>query len=147
MTSPETGDALLLVDDDPEMRAMLRDYLSGTGLRIEEAADTDELLALVPRVAPAAIILDHEMPGDWGLEVLPALRKACPDVPVIFTTAFGSPAMWETAAREGAAASVSKPFRVADLLGTVRRLLTRRLGPLSLSLGGEGQGEGEPARP
>jgi DNA-binding NtrC family response regulator len=118
-----TRPTVLIVDDDLEMRAMLRDELARSGFHVEEAASSDELSALAPRVAPAVIILDHEMPGDWGLEVLPTIRKAHPGVAVVFTTAFGGPAMWETATRAGAAACLSKPFRMGDLLATVHRLL------------------------
>lgn len=95
---------------------MLRDVLVAAGFRTEEAVDTDALLALVPRVEPAAIILDHEMPGDWGLEVLPTLRRRWPNIPVIIITAFGGPKARETAARLGAAAYLDKPFRVAAFI-------------------------------
>jgi two-component system nitrogen regulation response regulator GlnG len=74
-------------------------------------------------VEPAAIILDHEMPGDWGLEVLAALRSAHPEVPVIFVTAFGSAAMRDAATRDGAAAYLGKPFRLDDLIATLHRLV------------------------
>ena len=125
MTLPAPDDvAILVVDDDLDMRAMLRDVLARAGFRVEEAATSDELFALVPRVEPAAIILDHEMPGDWGLEVLAALRSAHPDVPVVFVTAFGSPAMRDAATRDGAAAYLAKPFRLDDLIATLRRLVT-----------------------
>ena len=124
MSPPAPDDlAILIVDDDLDMRAMLREVLVKAGFEVEEAATSDELLALVPRVEPAAIILDHEMPGSWGLEVLPALRKAYPHVPVIFTTAFGSGPMWERATRAGAAACLAKPFRLGDMLRTVARVL------------------------
>jgi DNA-binding NtrC family response regulator len=124
MTLPASDDAaILVVDDDLDMRAMLRDVLARAGFRVEEAATSDELFALVPRVGPAAIILDHEMPGDWGLEVLAALRSAHPEVPVIFVTAFGSAAMRDTATRDGAAAYLTKPFRLDDLIATLRRLV------------------------
>jgi DNA-binding NtrC family response regulator len=123
---------VLIVDDDLEMRAMLRDVLVRSGFHVEEAASSDELRRLPPRVEPAAIILDHEMPGDWGLEVLPALRKTYPEAAVVFTTAFGGPAMWEAAERAGAAACLSKPFRMGDLLATVRRVLA--LDPLDCDL-------------
>jgi DNA-binding response OmpR family regulator len=126
MTLPAPDDAaILVVDDDLDMRAMLRDVLVRAGFRVEEAATSDELFALVPRAEPAAIILDHEMPGDWGLEVLAALRSAHPEVPVIFVTAFGSAAMREAATRDGAAAYLAKPFRLDDLIATIRRLVTR----------------------
>jgi CheY-like chemotaxis protein len=125
---------LLIVDDDPEMRAMLRDVLAGAGFPTEEAADTEALLALIPRVEPAAIILDHEMPGDWGLEILPALRQRWPSIPIVIITAFGGPKARETATRLGAAAYLDKPFRVADLLAIVRRVA-----PALASGGAEGR--------
>jgi CheY-like chemotaxis protein len=77
---------------------------------------------LIPRVEPAAIILDHEMPGDWGLEILPTLRQRWPAIPVVIITAFGGPKARETATRLGAAAYLDKPFRVADLVSIVRRV-------------------------
>lgn len=131
MVSPAPdGAPLLIVDDDAEMRAVLRDVLAGAGFRTEEAADTGTLLALIPRVEPAAIILDHEMPGVWGLEILSALRQRWPSIPVVIITAFGGPKAHETAMRLGAAAYLDKPFRVADLLSIVRRL------PTALASGG-----------
>ena len=53
---PTAAEPIVLVDDDPEMRAMLRDFLAGVGFQVAEAGDTEALLALVPHVAPAAII-------------------------------------------------------------------------------------------
>src|SRR5262249_27272207 len=123
MMSPAPDEPpVILVDDDPEMRAMLRDVLARAGFPTEEAADSEALLALMARVEPAASILDHEMPGDWGLEILPALRQRWPSIPVVIITAFGGPKVRETAARLGAAAYLDKPFRVGDLLAIVRGL-------------------------
>ncbi len=116
---------ILIVDDDPEMRAMLRDSLHAAGFPTEEAADAHGLLALVERLAPAAIVLDHEMPGDWGLEVLPALRQHHPGIPVVLITAFGGPRAREAAERLGAAAYLDKPFRVSRLLHVLRELVGR----------------------
>jgi CheY-like chemotaxis protein len=127
LPAPDDDTAILVVDDDLDMRAMLRDVLVRAGFRVEEAATSDELFALVPRVEPAAIILDHEMPGDWGLEVLASLRRAHPEIPVIFTTAFGSPAMQDAARRDGAAAYLAKPFRLDELIATLEHLLAPRL--------------------
>jgi len=127
MTPPVPDDvAILVVDDDLDMRAMLRDVLARAGFRVEEAVSTDELFALVPRVGPAAIILDHEMPGDWGLEILSDLGRRHPDVPVIFITAFGSAEMREAATRDGAAAYLNKPFHLGELLSAVQRVVPRR---------------------
>ena len=120
---PTAAEPIVLVDDDPEMRAMLRDFLAGVGFQVAEAGDTEALLALVPHVAPAAIILDHELPGDWGLEVLPLLRHRHPEVPVILITAFGGPRLQAAAERLGAAGYLDKPFRMARLLALVERVL------------------------
>jgi CheY-like chemotaxis protein len=123
MVSPTSDESpLLIVDDDPEMRAMLRDVLGGAGFPTEEAADSAALLALIPRVEPAAIILDHEMPGDWGLEILPTLRQRWPSIPVVIITAFGGPKARELATRLGAAGYLDKPFRMADLVTILRRV-------------------------
>lgn len=121
--APHPTDPILLVDDDPEMRAMLRDYLAGAGFRVAEAADTDALFTLVPRVGPAAIILDHELPGEWGLEVLPVLCQRHPNVPVILVTAFGGPRLRVAALRLGAAGYLDKPFRMSALLTLVQQVL------------------------
>jgi two-component system phosphate regulon response regulator OmpR len=123
MTPPAPDEPILLVDDDPEMRALLRDFLVGAGFRVAEAADTEALLALVPRVGPAAIILDHELPSDWGLEVLPLLRQRHPHVPVIIVTAFGGRQLRATAEQLGAAGYLDKPFRLARLLCLVQQVL------------------------
>ncbi len=120
---PAPDQPIVLVDDDPEMRAVLRDFLAAAGYRVGEAGDTETLLAVVPLVAPAAIILDHELPGDWGLEVLPVLRQRHPDVPVIVITAFGGPRLRETAERLGAAGYLDKPFRLAHLLSLLQQVL------------------------
>jgi DNA-binding response OmpR family regulator len=115
---------IVLVDDDPEMRAIVRDYLGGAGFRVEEAADAEALLALVPPVEPAAVILDHELPGEWGLEILPTLRQRLPGVPVIVVTAFGGPRLRATAETLGAAAYLDKPFRMAELLAVVQQVVS-----------------------
>jgi DNA-binding response OmpR family regulator len=117
---------VLLVDDDTEMRAVLRDFLTGSGWLVEEAADVKETLASVQRAHPAVIVLDHEMPGDWGLEVLPALRREWPHIPVIIVTAFGGPRLRGEALQLGAVAYLDKPFRLSELLALVRRVVAAR---------------------
>jgi DNA-binding response OmpR family regulator len=114
---------IVLVEDDPEMRAILRDYLGGAGFPVQEAADAEALFALVPPVEPAAVILDHELPGEWGLEILPTLRRRLPGIPVIVVTAFGGPRLRATAEKLGAAAYLDKPFRMAELLAVVQQVV------------------------
>jgi CheY-like chemotaxis protein len=105
---------------------MLREVLTEGGFRIAEAATSEELVGLAPRVEPAAIILDHHMPGARGLDVLPLLRRCCPDVPVVLITAFGGPRTRDTALKLEAAAYLDKPFRVGTLLDAIGYALGRR---------------------
>jgi CheY-like chemotaxis protein len=125
--------AILIVDGDSDMRAMLRDVLARAGFRTEEAASTDELFQLVPRVEPAAIILDDELPGRRRPEALPALRRARPRVPVILLTTFGDEGAREAATREGASACLSKPFHLGELFAELARVVGCPEGEAGLS--------------
>jgi CheY-like chemotaxis protein len=66
--------SLLVVDDDPEIRSLVREFLTLRGYRVRVAQDGQEALALVEKERPHLIILDLSMPGMDGIEVLRALR-------------------------------------------------------------------------
>ena len=66
--------SLLVVDDDPEIRNLVKEYLTLRGYRVRAAQDGKEALALVEQERPHLIILDLNMPGMHGVEVLRALR-------------------------------------------------------------------------
>ncbi|MEK7839052.1 MAG: response regulator [candidate division NC10 bacterium] len=125
---------LLIVDDDPQMRAMLRQALERHGFEVHEAASGEQVLQALESVRPDAIVLDKEMPGVSGFEVLGLIRQHDVAVPVIVITAFGGLAVRAEALRRGATAYVEKPFRVNAL---VEQLLavTEGRGPRSASRG------------
>jgi len=127
VTPPAQSPTIVVADDDPEMRAVLRDFLSGTGYGVVEASGGGELLELLARVTASAIILDKEMPGWSGLDLLPPLRNRHPEVPVIVITAFGGPSTREAAERLGAVAYIEKPFKLSDLLAVVRRAVRQEV--------------------
>src|SRR5262245_30405826 len=80
---------LLIVDDDPMDRAMLRRYLTPHGFQVTEAGDGPEALALLESQQFDVVLLDILMPGMTGLEVLLDLRRrrSVADQPVIMATA------------------------------------------------------------
>lgn len=127
MNAPAESPTIVVADDDPEMRAVLRDFLSRTGYGVVEASGGGELLDLLARVTAAAIILDKEMPGRSGLDLLPPLRSRHPEIPVIIITAFGGPSTREAAARLGAVDYIEKPFKLSDLLAVVRRAVRQEV--------------------
>jgi len=111
---------LLVIDDDREMLAILKDFLEQEGYRVIAKLSGDNAIATVELERIDLVILDKEMPGMNGLDFLSFLRHRFPQTPVIFITAFGGPHVAEEAIRRGAARYLEKPFRVTDLLSAVR---------------------------
>ncbi|MBI2462038.1 MAG: response regulator [Candidatus Rokubacteria bacterium] len=127
MDSPRALPTIVVADDDPEMRAVLRDFLSRTGYGVVEASGGGELLDLLARVTASVIILDKEMPGRSGLDLLPPLRSRHPEIPVIVITAFGGPSTRQAAERLGAVGYIEKPFKLSDLLAVIRRAVRQEV--------------------
>jgi len=124
--SPVTRPRLLVVEDDPEMRELLTDVLSGEGFLAESVGDGAEALIRLRTDTFAAVLLDKNMPGLSGLELLPSLRTMCPNTPIILTTAFGDAETEQEAATKGAYAYLPKPFTTQSLLEAIRRALEPR---------------------
>lgn len=81
---------LLVVDDDPEIRALLSRRLRRSGYLVEEASDGKEALALVEQAMPDVVVTDMTMPNLDGLGLLQALREIDRELPVIVLTGQGS---------------------------------------------------------
>jgi DNA-binding response OmpR family regulator len=110
---------MLLVEDDDDMRAIVRRAFELAGHPLIECARGDEVYDTLEAVRVDAIILDKELPGRDGLELLQALRWSHPKVPVIFVTAHGGPDVQQRALQAGAAYYLEKPFRLSHLLEVV----------------------------
>jgi two-component system, NtrC family, response regulator AtoC len=111
---------VLVVDDDAGMRALLKDWLERDGFRVIEEPSADGLLAAAKATPLDVVVLDKEMPGSGGFDVLPSFRRQCPEVPVILITAFGGGAVAQEAMRLGARSYLEKPFQLRALLEAVR---------------------------
>jgi CheY-like chemotaxis protein len=88
---------------------------------VEEAVNGAEALIRLRNETFAAIILDKNMPGLSGLDILPGLRKICPETPVILITAFGDVSTYVEAMEKGAYEYVFKPFRMEELVRVLKR--------------------------
>lgn len=120
---PRTRPRLLVVEDDPEMREFLTDTLTGEGFLTDAAGDGAEALIRLRAQSFAAVLLDKNMPGLSGVDLLPSLRTMCPDTPIILTSAFGDAETEQEAMSKGAYAYLPKPFTTQSLLETIRRAL------------------------
>jgi DNA-binding response OmpR family regulator len=127
----DTGDRsrpigrVLVVDDDDEMRAVLRRMLEGEDYEVTERSRATHVLETL-RTAPFdLVILDKEMPGLTGLDLLPMLRREFERLPVVFVTAFGGRQVASAALRLGATSYLEKPFRLAQLRDAIDGVLSR----------------------
>jgi CheY-like chemotaxis protein len=108
---------ILVVDDDPELLDTLREYLETLGNRyvVETAAHGSEALLMVARARPQLVILDVEMPGITGVQVLTSLRALDPTIPVIMLTANTDGSVAAETLRMGAVSYAPKPLNLKYL--------------------------------
>jgi DNA-binding NtrC family response regulator len=119
---------VLVVDDDADARAALRELLRAQGYLVETAADAFKALGKVPAFAPDVVLTDLRMPGMHGMEFLKKLRLDDPDRAVLVMTAFGARDHVVAALREGAAGYFTKPFNAAELSFALGREMQRLRG-------------------
>jgi CheY-like chemotaxis protein len=99
----------LICDDDWRLRRLYRLEFEWAGAEVIEAGNGDQCLDLAVREKPDVIVLDLHMPRRGGLAVLPTLKRACPDVPVLVVTAYAGTDVFNYSRRLGATACFSKP--------------------------------------
>jgi DNA-binding NtrC family response regulator len=114
---------ILVADDDPDIRDILRDTLSSLGSRIVTADNGQECLSHAEADAPDLILLDIEMPIMNGLEVLQELRLRGINTAVIMMTAYGTIERAVQAMKEGAFDFITKPFDLDHIALTVEKAL------------------------
>jgi DNA-binding response OmpR family regulator len=112
---------ILVVDDDPELRENIVEVLDVAGFDTAVAETGEDALRKTEETCFDLIILDLMMPRLGGMEALPLLRKKCPRAKIIVITAFSTVEVAVEAMRKGADDYISKPFKVNDLLMTIRR--------------------------
>jgi len=126
---------VLIVDDEPGVRKVLRHILTGAGYQVDEAADAFQGLDALDRLVPDALLLDIKMPGMDGIALLDNLRQRGLEIPVVVLTGHGDEFTARNCLEAGAVAYLTKPPDRAELLLAVRgavaqgRLAHRRVGP------------------
>ena len=121
------GRRILIVDDDPDIRALANHALSQDGHIVSEAASGQQALALIDAQAPDLLLLDLLMPVQGGLEVLKILRSrpATAALPVVVLTAMDDEVNTRAGFELGATDYLTKPFSIPQLAARVRACLTR----------------------
>lgn len=118
---------ILVVDDEPKVARLARDYLEKNGFRVLTAGDGQSALTTARREKPDLVILDLMLPQIDGREVCRILRRES-DVPIIMLTALSEEIDQVTGLEIGADDYITKPFSVRTLVARVRALLRRTRG-------------------
>lgn len=139
---PDSLPTVLLVDDEPELRALLAEYFGRNGFEVLQAEDAAAARAQVAQRVPDVAVLDINMPGENGLSLARGLREAHPRLAVLMLTTAGEAIDRIVGLEVGADDYIAKPFELRELLARVRAVLRR----LQVSAAPAAAAEVEPER-
>jgi two-component system, OmpR family, response regulator len=115
---------VLIVDDEPRIRTMLRRYLGEEGFKVTEAKDGAEMTAALARGMVDLVLLDLVMPGEDGLSLARQVRQRSA-IPIIMLTGKGDLIDRVAGLETGADDYITKPFELREVLARIRSVLRR----------------------
>jgi FixJ family two-component response regulator len=116
---------VLVIDDDPDLRASVGRLLRSVGLETQLFASISDFLKSDPPDGPTCLVLDVRLPDQSGLDLQRELAAANRELPIIFITGHGDIPMSVQAMKGGAIEFLTKPFRDQDLLDGIQLGLAR----------------------
>lgn len=115
---------ILVVDDDPDMRLVLREHLEPEGFDVVDAANGAEMRAVINQKKVDLVILDLQLPDEDGLNLAKVLREKT-DAGIVMLTGKGTTVDMVVGLEVGADDYVAKPFKSRELLARIRSVLRR----------------------
>jgi CheY-like chemotaxis protein len=114
---------ILIVEDDPKSRKLLRDVLGESGYKTSEAENAEDGVRIAKETIPDLILMDIRLPGMSGIDALQVLRKeeSTSAIPVIAVTASVMESQKAEAMSAGFDAVQNKPVNIRSLLGLIRK--------------------------
>src|SRR6266481_5568207 len=122
---PDANATVLVIDDDPDLRASVGRLLRSLGLDAQLFASISDFLKSDPPDGPTCLVLDVRLPGQSGLDLQRELAATNRELPIIFVTGHGDIPMSVQAMKGGAIEFLTKPFRDQELLDAIRLGLAR----------------------
>ena len=119
---------VLVVDDEPRIRTMLRRYLVEEGFKVSDAADGAGMRTVLTREAIDLVLLDLMMPGEDGLSLARHIRQRS-EIPIIMLTGKGDLIDRVVGLETGADDYITKPFELREVLARIRTVMRRAAGP------------------
>jgi len=117
---------ILVVDDEPEIRSTLSDFLELNGYNVAVASSALEALDVLKNGRFDLVITDIRMPGISGIEAIPLIKEIDAEIAIIVMTGYDSTDAAVEAISRGAYDHVSKPFKLKDIELIIRRALIKR---------------------
>jgi FixJ family two-component response regulator len=122
---PDANATVLVIDDDPDLRASIGRLLRSLDLDAQLFASISDFLKSDPPDGPTCLVLDVRLPGQSGLDLQRELAAANRELPIIFITGHGDIPMSVQAMKGGAIEFLTKPFRDQELLDAIQFGLSR----------------------
>jgi DNA-binding NtrC family response regulator len=115
---------ILIIEDDKEMRSLLKDILNEEGFETESVSNGSDGLQELTKEPFDLVITDIRMPGLTGLDILPVIKRLQPDASVIVITAFGNEEVYRRSFEKGAAGYLEKPIQMDRLKTLVHEMVS-----------------------
>jgi len=117
---------ILIIEDDEEMRALLRDSLLEDGIEFDSAENGSEAIHKLVEEPFDLVITDIRMPGLTGLDILPWIKRLQPETFVVVITAFGSEEVRRKSFDRGAMAYLEKPINMDRLKTLIQEMVSTK---------------------
>ena len=117
---------IMIIEDDKEMRSLLKDFLEEEGFATDSASNGVDALQMLSKDHFDLVITDIRMPGLTGLDILPRIRRLKPEIPIIVMTAYGSDDVRRRSLERGATIYLEKPIHLSKLRAVIREMVLRK---------------------
>ena len=117
---------ILIVEDDEEMRSLLKDFLSDEGYEADSAHNGYEAILKLAKEPFDLVITDIRMPGLTGLDILSAIKNLELGMPVIIITAFGGEEVYRRSIARGADGYLEKPIHFQKMKSLIQKLVSSK---------------------
>jgi DNA-binding response OmpR family regulator len=119
---------ILIVEDDEEMRSLLKEFLEEEGFETECASNGTDALREIAKKPFDLIVTDIEMPGLTGLDIIPEMNKLRPEVSIIVMTSFANEEVHRRSLEKGAGGYLEKPIHIEKLKALIHEMLSAKQG-------------------
>jgi CheY-like chemotaxis protein len=117
---------IMIIDDDEEMRSLLKDFFEEEGFETDSASNGVDALRTLSKDHFDLVITDIRMPGLTGLDILPRIRRLKPEIPIIVMTAYASDDVRRRSLSGGATTYLEKPIHLSKLRTVIREVVLRK---------------------